>query len=169
MNSQQSRSFAHRHSNSSSEAISPLEQGRVVAALDEYVQLLQGGCRPGRAEFLAFHHSIAHILGDRLEGLEFVQGALRPMAQGGLGSGQAEESLLLRGWASTGSFARSVAVAWVSCTRPSSFRSAAALRLKVLPSTASLDPRQRRALPGRGAGRRVVAPRTHRADLRHRL
>jgi eukaryotic-like serine/threonine-protein kinase len=54
-----------------------------VAALEEYVGLLRDGWRPDRAEFLARHDSIGDVLGDRLDDLDFVQGAMSHLAATG--------------------------------------------------------------------------------------
>ena len=90
-------SCADSPSNPSSELNSRLDDGRVVAALEEYVQLLRGGWRPDRAEFLARHHSIDGVLSDRLEDLEFVQRAMSPLAETGPLGGASVDSLARRG------------------------------------------------------------------------
>jgi serine/threonine protein kinase len=50
---------------------------RVVAALEEFVALTEGGERPSRHEFLARHAEIADGLSECLDGLGVVQGAAR--------------------------------------------------------------------------------------------
>jgi serine/threonine protein kinase len=45
---------------------------QVVAALEEYSELLRSGRRPGRDEFLARHEPIAGVLADHLADLDFV-------------------------------------------------------------------------------------------------
>jgi hypothetical protein len=85
-------SWVQGRSNPSGAIISPLDDSRVVAAMEEYIQLIQGGWRPGRAEFLARHQSIAGILGDRLEDLEFVQNAMSLLAETGPGGSAVDHS-----------------------------------------------------------------------------
>src|SRR5262245_64500604 len=60
---------------SSEGAASPADDSQIVAALEEYYQLLQRGQRPSRAEFLARHQAIAADLAGRLDGIEFIHGA----------------------------------------------------------------------------------------------
>ncbi len=143
MNSQDGNLWAHGHSSSPSAVMSPLDDGRVIAALEEYVQLLRGGWQPGRAEFLARHQSIAGILGDRLEDLEFVQDAMSPLAETGLAGVAIDDSLVS---ARLGEYRiirevgrGGMGVVYEAEQLPLGRRVA----LKVLPSTASLDPRQR--------------------------
>ena len=143
MNSQDGNLWAHGHSSSPSAVMSPLDDGRVIAALEEYVQLLRGGWQPSRAEFLARHQSIAGILGDRLEDLEFVQDAMSPLAETGLAGVAIDDSLVS---ARLGEYRiirevgrGGMGVVYEAEQLPLGRRVA----LKVLPSTASLDPRQR--------------------------
>ncbi len=70
------RSRAHGLSIPPSETNSARYDCRVVAALEEYLDLLREGCRPDRSEFLARYHSIRDILADRLDDLDFVHGAM---------------------------------------------------------------------------------------------
>ena len=136
-------SCASDRSGSSSAIVSPAQDGRVVAALEEYEQLLRSGQRPGRAEFLGRHPSIAHILCDRLEGLEFVQNAMRPLADTGP-AGLAIDDTFLPAMLGEYRIIREVGrggmgVVYEANHLPLGRRVA----LKVLPSTASLDRRQR--------------------------
>jgi serine/threonine protein kinase len=48
---------------------------QVTAALEEYARLRKAGEAPTREDFLALHHSIADVLGECLDGLEFVEDA----------------------------------------------------------------------------------------------
>ena len=83
MNSYHDRSYVDPPSNRQSKIDSRPCDDRLVAALEEYVELLRDGWRPDRAEFLARHHSIGDILGDRIDDLEFVQGAISHLAATG--------------------------------------------------------------------------------------
>ena len=121
---------------------SPSDEVRVVAALEEYYQLLRGGVRPSRAEFLARHQAIAGDLAGRLDGIEFVQGAAGQLVSTGPGGAPSEDSMQL---ARLGEYRiirevgrGGMGVVYEVEQLPLGRRVA----LKVLPSTASLDPRQ---------------------------
>jgi eukaryotic-like serine/threonine-protein kinase len=143
MKSRHNRSWALASSNRSSETSSPLYDGRVVAALEEYVELLRDGWRPDRAEFLARHHSLGAILGDRLDDLDFVQGAMSAVAATGPhgpvnvdsagAPGRLGEYRIIREIGRGG-----MGVVYEAEQLPLGRHVA----LKVLPTTASLDPRQ---------------------------
>src|SRR5262245_30128492 len=59
------------------------EDPRVAAALQEYLAELEAGQQPDRAQYLARNAEIAATLGEALDGLDFVHGALRPRPRGG--------------------------------------------------------------------------------------
>jgi serine/threonine protein kinase len=130
-------------SNASSAALTPPEGGLVVAALEEYRELLRGGRRPVRAEFLGRHRSIAGLLPDRLDGLDFVEDAVRdldPTGSAGVANADALLSARLGEYRIIREVGRGgMAIVYEAEQLPLGRRVA----LKVLPSTASLDPRQR--------------------------
>jgi eukaryotic-like serine/threonine-protein kinase len=143
MNSHLADASSHGTPSPSSAIIFPVDDGRVVAALEEYIQMLRGGRRHNRADFLTRHQSIAGILSERLEDLEFVQYAMSPLAETGPRGEAIEDSLksmqlgeyrIIREVGRGG-----MGVVYEAEQLPLGRRVA----LKVLPSTASLDPRQR--------------------------
>jgi len=124
-------------------AVSRSDDIRVVAALEEYCQLLQCGQRPSRAEFLARHQAIADDLAGRLDGIEFIQGAGGQFVSTGaadwanedpLPSARLGEYRIIREVGRGG-----MGIVYEVEHIPLGRRVA----LKVLPSAASLDPRQR--------------------------
>jgi eukaryotic-like serine/threonine-protein kinase len=142
MNSYHDRSYADPPSNRQSKIDSRPCDDRLVTALEEYVELLRDGWRPDRAEFLARHHSIGDILGDRIDDLEFVQGAMSPLAATGphgaanvdsVAPGRLGEYRIIREIGRGG-----MGVVYEAEQLPLGRHVA----LKVLPSAASLDPRQ---------------------------
>jgi serine/threonine protein kinase len=121
---------------------SPPEEVRVVAALEEYYQLLRSGRRPSRADFLARHEEIAEELAGRLDGIEFVQGAAGQFCYLGSdrdGDAEPRPSARLGEYRIIREIGRGgMGVVFEAEQLPLGRRVA----LKVLPSTASLDPRQ---------------------------
>ena len=116
---------------------------RVVAALEEYLFLIKSGRRPDRASFLRDHSSIASAVAAGLDGIELVQNAAAEIAATGPHFSSISDSLplsmlgefrLLREIGRGG-----MGVVYEAEQLPLGRRVA----LKVLPSTASLDPRNR--------------------------
>jgi serine/threonine protein kinase len=127
----------------SSAGVSAKDKSEVVAALEEYVQLLQGEGRPERDAFLARHPAIAAELADRLDGLEFVRDAARFLAPTGPFGGMEEEASFetrLGEYRIIREVGRGGMGVVYEAEQLSLGRRVA---LKVLPSTASTDPRQR--------------------------
>src|SRR5258708_4095459 len=93
MNSRLSVASANGPSRTVDLVSSPINDRRVVAALEDYVELMRGGSPPTRAEFLALHHSIADILADPLAGLELAQAAAGDLAPTGSERDPAEDTL----------------------------------------------------------------------------
>jgi len=122
---------------------SPPDEIRVVAALEEYYQLLQEGRRPSRAEFLALHPTIADDLAKRLDGIEFVQGAGGQLIATGAG-GWANEDPLPSARLGEYRIIREVGRGGMGIVyEVEHLPLGRRVALKVLPSAASLDPRQR--------------------------
>ena len=116
---------------------------RVVAALEEYYQLLQGGQRPSRAEFLARHPAIADDLANRLDGIEFVHGAGGQFITTGAG-GWANEDPLPSARLGEYRIIREVGRGGMGIVyEVEHLPLGRRVALKVLPSASSLDPRQR--------------------------
>jgi eukaryotic-like serine/threonine-protein kinase len=143
MNSRLSVASANGPSRTVDLVSSPINDRRVVAALEDYVGLMRGGSPPTRAEFLALHHSIADILADPLAGLELAQAAAGDLAPTGSERDLAEDTLLS---ATLGEYRiirevgrGGMGIVYEAEQVPLGRRVA----LKVLPSTASLDPRHR--------------------------
>src|SRR5579884_2526939 len=61
----------HQHESINDDA---LDDPRVRDAVQEYQALTETGRRPDRDEFLAQHGSIAHVLAECLDGLDFLHG-----------------------------------------------------------------------------------------------
>jgi len=121
--------------------LSAVNDDRVVAALEGYAKLLRGGSPPSRAEFLALHHSIADFLADPLAGLELAHAAAGDLVPSEHFDEPAEDALLS---ATLGEYRimrevgrGGMGVVYEAEQVPLGRRVA----LKVLPSTASLDPR----------------------------
>jgi hypothetical protein len=66
---------AQSHRVNGAAAVVSLDDERVIAAVREYLRLLEAGQKPNRGEFLSRHAEIAEALSGCLAGLEFVQGA----------------------------------------------------------------------------------------------
>jgi eukaryotic-like serine/threonine-protein kinase len=143
MNSRLSVASANGPSRTVDLVSSPINDRRVVAALEDYVELMRGGSPPTRTEFLALHHSIADILADPLAGLELAQAAAGDLAPTGSVRDLVEDTLLS---ATLGEYRiirevgrGGMGIVYEAEQVPLGRRVA----LKVLPSTASLDPRHR--------------------------
>ena len=59
------------------DAVTSLDDPRVVEAMEEYLAALETGRDPDRRAFLERHADIAGLLGECLDSLEFVQQAAR--------------------------------------------------------------------------------------------
>lgn len=120
-----------------------LDDLRFVAVLEEYVQLLRSGQRPDRAEFLARYPEIAEPLSGCLDALDLVRSAAGDFARSG-SCGSALEAATPPTMLGEFRIVREVGrggmgVVYEAEQLPLGRRVA----LKVLPSAASLDPRQR--------------------------
>jgi serine/threonine protein kinase/tetratricopeptide (TPR) repeat protein len=115
---------------------------RVVAALEEYIRLLEEGRRPDRAAFLAAHVDIASALGKCLDGLEFVCGAATRLSQ--LGAGAESARAVMEPLATLGDFriVREVGRGGMGVVYEAEQLSLGRrVALKVLPFAAAMDPR----------------------------
>ena len=119
------------------------EDEQITVALEDYVSLRRAGRTPEREEFLARYRSIASALADCLDGLEFVEGAADhfaargPEVEPGIATSppaQLGEYRLIRQIGQGG-----MGVVYEAEQVPLGRRVA----LKVLPTAATLDPRQR--------------------------
>jgi eukaryotic-like serine/threonine-protein kinase len=127
-----------------SDGSSSSDDPRVVAALEEYLLLMKGGRRPDRAAFLCAHSSIATALSAGIDGIELIQNVAAEIAAQEPEFGSINDSVPL---ARLGEFrlVREVGrggmgVVYEAEQLPLGRRVA----LKVLPSTASLDPRHQK-------------------------
>jgi eukaryotic-like serine/threonine-protein kinase len=143
MNSLRGVALASGPSQTADMVLSPANDGRVLAALEDYAELMRGGSPPTRAEFLALHNSIANILADPLAGLELAQAAVGDLAPTRSVVDPAEDTLLS---ATLGEYRiiREVGRGGMGVVYEAEQVSLGRrVALKVLPSTASLDPRHR--------------------------
>jgi tetratricopeptide (TPR) repeat protein len=121
--------------------------GRVVAALEEYLSSLKAGAAPSRQEFLDRHPEIAETLGHCLSGLELVHAAsgmlgpdpARLVTQGPEGS-EIPSTARLGDYRIVRELGRGSMGVVYEAEQISLGRRVA---LKVLPMTAAMDPRQR--------------------------
>jgi eukaryotic-like serine/threonine-protein kinase len=123
--------------------LSGVSDARVVAALEDYVALAKGGSPPSRTDFLAVHRSIADALAGPLAGLELAQAAAVDLAPTGPVSESVEDTLLL---ATLGDYRiiREIGRGGMGVVyEAEQITLGRRVALKVLPSTASLDPRHR--------------------------
>ena len=127
----------------STATLDPSEDSRLAAALVEYCTLVDDGQRPGQSEFLARHGSIAGPLRECLAGLEAVNHAgeeFRPSSDGHPVVGPDEHPTQLGEFRILREIGRGgMGIVYEAEQRPLGRRVA----LKVLPSSASLDPRHR--------------------------
>jgi hypothetical protein len=121
----------------------PSDDTRLAAALVEYCALVDEGLRPVRSEFLARYGSIAGPLGECLAGLELFNHAaceFQPSADRDPADGPADHPSMLGEFRIIREIGRGgMGVVYEAEQQPLGRRVA----LKVLPSSASLDPRQR--------------------------
>jgi eukaryotic-like serine/threonine-protein kinase len=120
------------------------EDPRLILALKEYQALLAIGHKPDRAEFLARNAAFAESLAECLDGLEFVHGAVdqlasSPCAAGAIPDPKATGTLPLGDYEILHELGRGGMGVVFEARQLSLDRHVA---LKVLPFTASLDPRQ---------------------------
>jgi len=116
---------------------------RVAAALEEYADLLRRGQEPRRTDFLARHSAIAGDLSECLDGLRFVNNAawdFSPASRSDEPSAPESHSPTLGDFRIIREIGRGGMGVVYEAEQRSLGRHVA---LKVLPSTASLDPRQR--------------------------
>jgi eukaryotic-like serine/threonine-protein kinase len=143
MNSHRGVARASSPSETADMKLSGVSDGRVVAALEDYVALTKGGSPPNRTDFLALHCSIADALAGPLAGLELAQAAAVDLASTGSVSESVEDTLLsakLGDYRIIGEIGRGGMGVVYEAEQITLGRRVA---LKVLPSTASLDPRHR--------------------------
>jgi serine/threonine protein kinase len=121
----------------------PVDDCRVVAALEEYIHLIRVGEKPGRTDFLARHRAIAEDLAHHLDDLEIVEGAVGGLGATGSFAGSMDDPKLparLGEYRIIREVGRGgMGIVYEAEQLPLGRRVA----LKVLPSTTSLDARQR--------------------------
>jgi serine/threonine protein kinase/tetratricopeptide (TPR) repeat protein len=127
----------------STATLDPSDDPRIAAALVEYCALVDEGRLPGRGEFLAQHGSIAGPLEECLAGLELIDraaGEFRPSSSSDPAAGAADHPSTLGEYRIIREIGRGgMGIVYEAEQSPLGRRVA----LKVLPSSASLDPRHR--------------------------
>jgi serine/threonine protein kinase/tetratricopeptide (TPR) repeat protein len=143
MSSTDSGTWSHIAHAASTATLDPSDDSRLAAALVEYCALVDEGRLPGRSEFLARHGSIAGPLEECLAGLELIHhaaGEFRPSSEGDPAVGAADQPSLLGEFRIIREIGRGgMGIVYEAEQLPLGRRVA----LKVLPSSASLDPRHR--------------------------
>ena len=117
-----------------------LDDPRVAAAMQEYLDALEAGNCPSREEFLAQHSDIAAELGSCLDGLALVHAAARSIEQANAENRELTPDELQLPLGDFRIIREIGAAGWAWCMRPCSYRWAG-MALKVLPLAAALDPK----------------------------
>jgi eukaryotic-like serine/threonine-protein kinase len=120
-------------------APAPADDPRVVAALEEYLDAAESGRRPDRRAFLVRHADIAGELARCLDGLDFVRAAATHLEPGDAGFRPGRGPATLGDFRILRELGRGGMGVVYEAVQVSLKRRVA---LKVLPFTASLDPRQ---------------------------
>jgi len=120
----------------------PSEDPRLIAAIEEYVALVDGGRTPDRGEFLSRHATIAGPLGECLAGMDLVDDAAWMFQSTSRCASAAEGPSVFE----LGDYRiiREIGRGGMGVVYEAEQRSLGRrVALKVLPSAASMDPRQR--------------------------
>ncbi len=124
---------------------SAIDDARVIAALETYLEAMRAGHPWSREAFLAEHSEIAVALGECISGLDFIQGAADGLARSQLGSpGRTAE--VIPPYAQLGEYriVREVGRGGMGVVYEAEQISLGRrVALKVLPFTAAIDPKQR--------------------------
>jgi serine/threonine protein kinase len=126
----------------STATIPPSEDAELIAAIEEYVALVDGGRAPDRGEFLDRHASIAGPLGECLAGMDLVDDAAWMFQSTSRCASAAEGPSVFE----LGDYRiiREIGRGGMGVVYEAEQRSLGRrVALKVLPSAASMDPRQR--------------------------